>query len=287
MLNWDREYRVVAGVPGSEGFEIGAKGESGRALRVHFSCEKTNTMASNSGRLQIWNLNDAHRSILKSKGCVVELSAGYGSVLAPIFVGDVSNPKESLDSADTVIEVDLFDGRLTFEKTVTLAYNGETMCQTVLTDVATAMGIASVTYTPEAQKTLATAKYYLGYSFAGKGRDAISAVCKMCGLKWTLQNGVLQIYASGDAITSKGYVLSASTGLVSIPSKVKISIDGKDYAGYEVEYFLNGSIGVNDLVVLESKNVNGTYWVYKQTYEGDNYNGDWVCKAQLLEVKAK
>ena len=53
-----------------------------------------------------------------------------------------------------------------------------------------------------------------------------------------------------------------------------------------MEYFLNGAIGVNDVIQLQSSTANGYYRVYKVTVDGDNLQGDWICTAQLLEIKA-
>ena len=42
---------------------------------------------------------------------------------------------------------------------------------------------------------------------------------------------------------------------------------------------------MNDYVRLESDKVRGYVRVYKLTIDGDNLEGDWICTAQLLEVK--
>jgi hypothetical protein len=57
-------------------------------------------------------------------------------------------------------------------------------------------------------------------------------------------------------------------------------------SGWEIEYFLNGAIGVNDVILLESSTANGYYRVHKVTFDGDNLEGDWTCTAQLLEILA-
>ena len=49
---------------------------------------------------------------------------------------------------------------------------------------------------------------------------------------------------------------------------------------------MNGAIGVNDVVQLESGAANGYYRVHKVTMDGDNMVGDWICNAQLLEIQA-
>ena len=70
--NWNRAYRLVAGVAGT-GFEIGSATESGRAIHIKFDLEKTDVTSNNTGTISIWNLNDQHVSILEQKDCMSRL----------------------------------------------------------------------------------------------------------------------------------------------------------------------------------------------------------------------
>ena len=89
-------------------------------------------------------------------------------------------------------------------------------------------------------------------------------------------------------------MLSKDTGLIGIPKKIYNSAvaAGEDTGstlqdslfGYEVVYLMNGAIGVNDLVKLESEEVTGIFRVYKLVIDGDNIECDWQCTAQLVEV---
>ncbi len=83
------------------------------------------------------------------------------------------------------------------------------------------------------------------------------------------------------------YVLSPDTGLLGIPARVVITQDeatGKNTLGWDVEYFLNGAINIDDYVKLESETATGYFRVYSLEISGDNVSGDWICKARLLEV---
>lgn len=40
MRNWKRAYRLVAGIAGQSGFEIGEESDQGRALHIKFDLEK-------------------------------------------------------------------------------------------------------------------------------------------------------------------------------------------------------------------------------------------------------
>ena len=86
-----------------------------------------------------------------------------------------------------------------------------------------------------------------------------------------------------------GYVLSSDTGLIGTPKRIVIGSNKeneKAQTGWEVEYLLNGAIGINDTVQLESHMARGYFRVHKVTFDGDNMEGDWVCTAQLLEISA-
>ena len=57
MQNWLRDYRLVAGPEGGTGFEIGEE-KDGRAIHIHFSCEKSDGESNNDANITIWNLNE-------------------------------------------------------------------------------------------------------------------------------------------------------------------------------------------------------------------------------------
>ena len=71
---------------------------------------------------------------------------------------------------------------------------------------------------------------------------------------------------------------------MSAESTVQGSSDSKTVYGYEVEYFLNGAINVNDLVQLQSAKVSGYFRVKNIQISGDNLEGDWTCTAKMVEV---
>ena len=81
--------------------------------------------------------------------------------------------------------------------------------------------------------------------------------------------------------------MTKDTGLIGIPKRITIDSEEKSQSGWEVEYFLNGAIGVNDVVQLKSSEVNGYCLVKQITIDGDNLDGDWICTAQLIEIEAQ
>ena len=292
MRNWKRSYRLIAGLPGQEGFEIGGGNGKERPLHIKFDLEKTDVSSNNTGSISIWNLNDAHVGILEQKDCMVALYAGYGATTPLIFSGTVTNPETALESADRKTDIDVVDGRVAVRDTyVALGYIGETLIQTIFTDCITQMGITCI-YSEGATALLMATKIPNGYAFFGAAADCLTQLCNAYGLKWSIQNGVCQVHLPDEAISIQAYILNESTGLINVPKRIALSAESttqqdqnkKTIYGYEVNYFLNGAIGVNDLVQLESQKASGIFRVKNIKISGDNMEGDWLCTAQLMEV---
>ena len=282
--NFDRQYRLAAGPAGGTGFEVGETSKAQPvALHVNFSLQKSDLETQNTGRVTLWNLNPSQLAVLNEKDCVVSLKAGYGSKLALIFAGIVSYVSTTIDSADRKTEIEVIDNLVEIRDTyVSVSYNGTVNWKTIFDDVAAQMGVA-VSYSYNAEFV----DISNGFSFVGLARDIMTKGCKCCNLTWSLQNGVMQVKKPGDVMSREVYVLSPDTGLLGIPARVVITQDeatGKNTLGWDVEYFLNGAINIDDYVKLESETVTGYFRVYSLEISGDNVSGDWICKARLLEV---
>ena len=282
--NFDRQYRLAAGPAGGAGFEVGETSKAQPvALHVNFSLQKSDLETQNTGRVTLWNLNPSQLAVLNEKDCVVSLKAGYGSKLALIFAGIVSYVSTTIDSADRKTEIEVIDNLVEIRDTyVSVSYNGTVNWKIILDDVAAQMGVA-VSYSYNAEFV----DISNGFSFVGLARDIMTKGCKCCNLSWSIQNGVMQVKKPGDVMSREVYVLSPDTGLLGIPARVVITQDeatGKNTLGWDVEYFLNGAINIDDYVKLESETVTGYFRVYSLEISGDNVSGDWICKARLLEV---
>lgn len=282
--NFDRQYRLAAGQAGGTGFEIGETSETQPVpLHINFSLQKSDLETQNTGRVTVWNLNPSQLAALNEKDCVVSLRAGYGNQLPLIFAGIVSYVCTSLDSADRKTEIEVIDNLVEVRDTyVTVSYNGTVNWKTIFDDVAAQMGVA-ISYSYNAEFV----DISNGFSFVGLARDIMTKGCKCCNLSWSLQNGVMQVKKPGDVMSKEVFVLSPDTGLLGIPARVVLTQEdstAENQLGWDVEYFLNGAINIDDYVKLESETVTGFFRVYSLEISGDNVSGDWICKARLLEV---
>lgn len=285
--NFLRTYTMKCGKMGSEGFMIGnIHNAIEDTLHISFSVEKCDVESPNTAKVQVWNLSNENLKILDGKDCIVELKAGYGNNNPLILVGNVTSVITTPENADRMTEIEVMDGRVELRDTVVcISMNGPVDCKDIYNKIASSMGIP-ITFAGD----LSFKKMPNGFSYTGKAKNALQKIAKYCGHSWTIQNKIIQITWPGRAISTKGFLLNSDTGLISIPKRITIGSTSEtegSQTGWEVEYLLNGAIGVNDVVVIQSPTANGYFRVYKVTIDGDNMEGDWVCTAQVLEIKAQ
>lgn len=289
--NFLRRYEIKAGAMGCNGFSIGKTDENNpHALHISFSVEKSTSETSNTAKIQIWNLSPDNLKVLDTKDCVIELRAGYDDYIALILVGNIVTSTTQKDGADVLTEIEVVDGRVELRDTyITVSYHGKTNVKPIFQYIAKEMGVSVL---------FSKGCYFIdlpnGFSYVGAAKNALKKLCNASGLSWSIQNQVLHIRQPNEAISTRGYLLSAETGLLDIPKRITIAIEStsstdesktENQIGYEVKYLLNGAIGVNDCVRLESSEARGYFRVYKLTIDGDNISGEWICTAQLLEIK--
>lgn len=283
MENFNRQYRLAAGPPGGQGFQIGAAGDGGCAPRINFAVEKGETECPNSARISLWNLGAAQLAALHEPDCIVALRAGYGSMAPLLFAGAAVRVATELDGADRETAIEAVDGRVEIRDAyVSVSYSGRTSSRAVIEAVGAEMGVP-VSFSRSAEHH----DFPNGFAYAGPGRAALDKACASPGLQWRIQNGVLEVKKKGGSMTQEVFVLSPETGLVRMPRKVlagPAESGGHEMPGYEVEYLLNGAINVGDLVKLESRTAKGIFWVKSVRMQGDSHGDDWLCAAHLMEA---
>ena len=298
MEIWDRQYRVRIGKNNSVGREIGKPNkDTGRALRCSFSCEVGDSSSSNTGKISLWNLSDETLRLLEQEDCLIELRAGYGDDLPVIMGGSLTHFEIDTSGADQQTTIEFVDGFTSArDTTMSLSYAGTVNGEKIVRDIAQDMG-CEVKLSPNAKLI-----DFKNFAFVGTGKTVIGRLCDRSKLRWSVQNGIIQICALDEPLTMAAYVLSAVSGMIGSPKPVfesastsSKSASGSQAAsnttkrkakkGIEVTYSLNGHIQVDDYVKVESRKYKGNYRAAKIKFTGDTEGDDWQCVAQLVEVK--
>lgn len=295
---WDRQYRVRIGKNNSVGREIGKPNEkTKRAIRCSFSCEIGDSSSSNTGKITLWNLADETLRLLEQEDCLIELRAGYGDDLPVIMGGSLTCFETETNGADRQTTIEFVDSFTSArDTTVSLSYSGVVNGEKIVRDVAQEMG-CEVKLSPKAKMI-----DFKNFAFVGTGKTLIGRLCDRSKLRWSVQNGIIQICALDEPLTMAAYVLSADSGMIGSPkpffesastsSKSSTSKNAssnttkrKAKKGIEVTYCLNGHIQIDDYVKVESREDKGNYRASKIRFTGDTEGDDWQCVGQFVEVK--
>lgn len=290
MEFFNRECRLAIGKFGAAADEIGA---GNPPLHIAFSVEKADTETSNSAKISVWNLNKEHLAQLDEKDCAVVLKAGYGNNLNLIFTGNVTTATTTPEGSDRCTEISVVDSRVAIRDTYgSISFDGAVDTKQLYEMVGQQMG-CTVVFSPSCEFS----SLPNGFAHVGRARDILKRVSRMDGLKWSIQNGIIQVWKGSEPITNMVYEISAETGLIGYPKRVTSSAsdaegDAGTYTesktadiGWEIVYLMNGAINVNDMIHLTSKEVTGFFRVQKLSIEGDNLEGSWQCTATVVEVK--
>lgn len=284
QTNFNRVYRLTAKTATSS-FSCGEINETHReALRVKFLIQKAEINSPNTSRIILWNLSPLQLSVLNERDCQLTLEVGYGSNLFLIFKGEVFYAKTEIDKGDRKTTIMAIDGRIALRDTwVSLTYMGKINTKIVIKEVARQMGIP-VVFGYNLNFNIFPRKF----TYLGKARGILNRACKLMGVTWSIQDGILQVKNKNDFITPEiAYLLNSQTGLIGTPQKIVLaaqSFGEIDLHGYDVEYLLNGAIGIDDYIYLESMTVQGNFRVHSIEIQGDSFEGEFKAKARVLEV---
>lgn len=293
---FDRVYRLLVGVEGSDGVIIEGKPKQD-ALNITFDIDKDLTKQTNKCRLQVFNLSDKTAKILEREDSICILEVGYSEDigLRRIFVGAVLKAWTSIKDADMVTELELSDGQIAIRDcVVSLSYAESVSGEKVIEDIAAAMGLVV-----QFAEGLDYCSYANGFSFIGPGRTCLEKVCAASGLSWSIQNNVLQIIENGGSTKVMAIKLNADSGLIGSPERIikaakKIKkLSGKKSkknrnkdkkAGWKVRALLQPTLNPGDLIYLESKPVTGWFKIESLKHVGEYRGKNWYTNMEVYEI---
>lgn len=288
-MQWNRQYKIK--FP-----EINR--EYANTLKIAFEVNKDSTKETNKSTLTIWNLSDESRNQIEVADRKVEIWAGYQDNSGPVrmFIGSVIEVETSDDGKDVTTKLTLSDGQVAIrDSVVSVSFAPGVGGETVVKYIADGMGLP-VEYGEDVQ----LASYENGYSFVGKGGDALTAICNANGCEWSVQNEIIQIVLKGRAKAKRGLVFAADSGLIGSPERLikapkkeakkttkrkKKVAKGKveSQAGWKIKTLLAPTLLPGDAVKVESRRITGWFKVESVKHSGDTHEGDWISEIKLIE----
>ncbi|MCK5446423.1 MAG: hypothetical protein KAI73_12430 [Rhodospirillaceae bacterium] len=257
-----RNVQINAGLPGLFGQRWDEDYD------ISFEVTKTRRRSSNKAVIKIWGLNDASIGLLNQVGTAVSVLAGYPGNRALIFEGDIA--KRGITTED--------DGK---ERVTTIeAGASEKAIQTTRTDfslaaptnsaLVLALIVAKMGIGPGNIATLPPKQYLTGYCHTGKASAALDEIADDLGVKWSIQNGQLQMLLPGVPTLDTAVLLTPDSGLIGSPTKQKDGVAGKS--------LLQPDIIPGRLLSIVSLGLTGFFKISEVTHRGETFGGDFTTE---------
>lgn len=247
-----------------------------KELYTVIDVNKSNSSAPNEGKIEIYNLNSDSENICQKENNLVIIAAGYGTEIKQIYSGTIKRGITQKKGPDSITSMTLYDGINIYKNTkVSKSFVENTTGKQIIDFLINEMNLTIGSY-----KDIPDIKYNNGFAASGFARDVLTTVTKKMGLKWYIQDGELYIHGKNNNNGQTAFRLTYNSGLIQIPEPLGIGLDqGK---GYQLTCLLNPEFKVGRPVVVDTKQLQGTFRINSINFKGNNEKGDFnaILKVQ-------
>ncbi len=257
-------------------------------LRMSFSMQKNLAWSANTASVKIWNLSQENRNRIKDYGDQVIVSAGYSQDAGEqlLFIGNTTQVSHAYEQPEIITTLDCGDGeRVLNQKNISVSFKEKVSVRQVVKTIAEQMGLTISEFSPTDNIV-----YEQGFEFIGMGKNAIDKTVSRLGLKWSVQNGKLQIIPQFGTTSKPAVEINADTGMIGIPQRFTdkracLYLDGPK-TGYIVTTTLRPDILPGDLIKVKSQRIglNGPYSVFSIKHEGDTFGPNWRSTIEIILI---
>lgn len=256
-------------------------------LDISFRVERSIRREPNTAEIRVWNLAPASRATVEAGG-IVALRAGYEDP-PRIFRGDTRAVWTAREGPDHITTIQARDGGRAYAETrIARAYAPGTPVTRIVRDVVSDMDIGEGNlgeFSSAFRLRNGTDAFGDGYVAQGPARRVLNDLCRAAGLRWSVQNGALQIMRQGVPLQSRSTVLAADSGLIESPMWDERGIRSQGRRGtVTCKSLLQAGIDPGRKVYLESALITGDFEVRAQSIVGDTRANDWTSTLTLRPV---
>lgn len=219
----------------------------------------------NQATIKIYNLAETTRSLFTADHQGIEFYASRNATEKPIMIfrGETTNVLSEDIDPGFLTTIYAGDGDKAFSSIpFNKSYKAGTFILTILKDIAATMSLPT-----EIDFLDVSAKLLKGETFSGLCKNVLNEITKEYGLKWSIQQGILEIINLVQPILSQptAVLLSADTGMIGAPiiverqeNKQNTKQKGKKkkenrLIGVNVTAYLNPEIRPGRLVQVKSE----------------------------------
>ena len=283
MTQYARQASVIIGTPGSGGLSV-------TDLRISFTVGKTEGKEPNKATIEIFNMSEKSRNLIKEPGELVYLSAGYkeGNGLENLFIGNIISINHKFERPDVVTVIEANDGAEAIRETkISLSFVAGTSADVVLEKILKSFLIGSDISTLAYEDV----SYANGFSFVGASDVALDKVTKFMGLTWSIQNNEIRFTRFDESNGSRVVQITPETGMIGSPERLQgvtrksKGVSKKTKPGWRVRTLLSPRVIPSGKIELGSREIpeKSVFKVISVDHSGDTQNSDWISNIEVRE----
>jgi len=267
-------------------------------LHIEFSIERSIEFAENTAEFTIYNAKESTRKEVLKKGNNISFKFGYADesldetdeVGSTLFAGNISKVTTAQVGPDwitTILAASIQSDQIPLQSTqVKISYSKDVLLSQPLRDIATAMGIVTVTGGTNANINLDNGFTHVGSARSGLKR--LRDILKSNNVGLYIDNDQIVVFNKGDRTSRFDPVfLDVESGLLSAEDIT--DFDNQEDKSQETlkrigfECIIIPKLQPRGLVTIKASQVDGTFLIEKLAFDGDNFGGENLCSGEATE----
>ena len=261
--------------------------------RIKFEVTKSIKQQENAAKIEIYNLSALTRKKIGLEQSIVQLEAGYKSNqgLIQIGQGTICQVASIRDKTDTISRFLLKDGLSNIKNTIlSISYENDIKLKDLLGKIAAESKLSLKVLGLDDNVMIKGGCVMLG------GIDSqLNQLASSFDFKWSIQNNALLIVGNKQTNLEQILLLTPSTGLILNPETLKkpsqklqkLKDKGQlssEINLYTVQALLQPQLQLNDVIAIESQDLNGKFRVQKITHSGDTRGNEWYSDLEIRSL---
>lgn len=252
---------------------------------IQFEIEKTERRQPNNSSFKVYNLSEDDRSVIEGDSPII-FYAGHADFFGSIFNGKVDKVYDEKVGVDTVTTIQATDGGSSYRNSrVNSSFGPNTSVVSVFRYAVAQLGIGEgniTSFESDLKLRNNSNTYVSGTTLYGLARGYVERITRASGLRWSIQNGNIQLRRTNEPVNRNAVLLSELSGLIGSP-KTKQERRGRSTPKVLCRSILQPSLYVGRVVELRSETVTGAYQVESVKYSGSNNSNDWYADLTLKQ----
>lgn len=256
-------------------------------LRIAFNVVKTLSYSANTASIQIYNLSQTNRNLLKNIGDEIILNAGYANEDGPelLFVGNITKVSHTFRQPDIITSIECADGERPFvSRIISVSYQEKTPIRSIIQDICGKVGI-EISFFASGPDLV----YSGGFSDVDTVRNLIIKLCNSLNLFPSFQNEKLYITENEQGF---GPLLNVNinNAMISSPErwiwKYRNLLTNTPQQGWKIQTLLRPEIIPGNRINVKSiiSSVSGNFKVESATHVGDTYGDPWDSTFEVYQI---